>query len=57
MNKGIISGSNMSGLQELIYAGNQAAHGAKVEPEVASWAVDIGPRILSSLDSKIDTLR
>jgi hypothetical protein len=53
MSKGIISGSSMSGLQELIYAGNQAAHGARVEPEVASWAVDYGPEILASLDAKL----
>ncbi len=43
-----------SGLQELIMAGNQAAHGAKVEPSVADWAFDVGPRVLATLDEVIE---
>jgi hypothetical protein len=39
-----------SGLDDLIAAGNQAAHGASVEPNVAQWAVEVGPRVLAMLD-------
>jgi hypothetical protein len=38
------------GLSELIISGNQAAHGAKVEPQVAQWAISYGLQILASLD-------
>lgn len=51
----VLNDSSVSGLQELIIAGNEAAHGARVEPRVANWAFDYGPRILAALDSKIHT--
>jgi hypothetical protein len=38
------------GLDELVIAGNQAAHGARVEPKVAQWAISTGPEILAALD-------
>jgi hypothetical protein len=41
-----------SGIEDLIAAGNQAAHGASVEPDVADWAVRIGPRVLDLLDKR-----
>ena len=31
-------------------AGNNAAHGARVEASVAQWAIDYGPRVLAVLD-------
>jgi hypothetical protein len=43
----------VGGLQELVAAGNQAAHGARVQDGVAEWAVDVGPRILASLDEHL----
>ena len=42
-----------SGLQELIMAGNQAAHGAEVEPSVADSILEYGPRIINALDRSI----
>lgn len=41
------------GVQDLIRAGNQAAHGARVESSVAEWAVEVGPSVLASLDEYI----
>lgn len=38
------------GLEQLVMAGNQAAHGAKVEPQIADWAISTGPEVLSALD-------
>ncbi|MDE0030315.1 MAG: DUF4145 domain-containing protein [Deltaproteobacteria bacterium] len=43
-----------SGLHEIIMAGNQAAHGATVEPTLADWAFSNGSAILSSLDAKLE---
>lgn len=43
----------IGGLKELIYAGNAAAHGARVPEGVADWAIEEGPRILSALDKKL----
>jgi len=51
--KGVLQDASLSGLQELIRAGNEAAHGATVEPSVASWALDYGPQVLAILDAKV----
>lgn len=40
-----------SGLEDLVAAGNQAAHGASVDPRVADWAITTGPEILAALDA------
>lgn len=52
--KSILNHSTFSGLQEIVMAGNQAAHGAKVEPSIADWALTYGPDILLALDRKIN---
>lgn len=39
------------GLQQLVKAGNRAAHGAIVEPAVADWALINGPQIIATLDN------
>ena len=39
-----------SGLDDLVVAGNRAAHGARVEPQVAEWAISYGPDVLAALD-------
>lgn len=49
----VLNDASVSGLQELIMAGNQAAHGAWVEPQAAQWALDYGPRVLAALDAKL----
>ena len=46
----VIDPEALSGLDELIMAGNRAAHGARVEASVAQWAIDYGPRVLAVLD-------
>ena len=38
------------GLEQLVMAGNQAAHGAKVDPQIADWAISTGPEVLAALD-------
>ena len=55
--RGVLSQMGFSGLQDIVSAGNQAAHGAKVEPSVTDWAFDIGPNILSAMDRKIEEYR
>jgi len=43
----------LSGFQELVAFGNQAAHGAQVDPEGARWAMTQGPKVLAVLDEAI----
>ena len=50
---GVVDDVVFSGLQELIMAGNQAAHGAEVEPSVADSILEYGPRIINALDRSI----
>lgn len=52
--QGVLNDPSVSGLHELIAARNQAAHGARVEPEVALWAFEVGPDILAVLDAKLE---
>lgn len=51
---GILPGSVYEGLKEIVAAGNQAAHGARVEPEVSDWALAHGPDILAVLDDLLE---
>lgn len=46
---GHIADSAADGLKKIIAAGNQAAHGARVELDVADWAIKSAPRILAAL--------
>ena len=50
---GVLNKETSAGLNELILAGNNAAHGAIVDLQAASWAVNQGPKVLATLDSKI----
>ncbi len=50
---GILDDAALSGLRDLISAGNEAAHGARVEDSVARWAIDYGPVVLNALDRQI----
>lgn len=54
--RGILNDPSVSGLQELVMAGNQAAHGAEVDPRAAAWAIDYGPQILAVLDARLANL-
>jgi len=51
--RGVLNDPSVSGLQELVMAGNQAAHGADVDPRAAAWAIDYGPQVLAVLDAKL----
>ena len=51
--RGVLNDVAFSGIQELITAGNRAAHGASVEPGAIDWAYDYGPRILAALDQEL----
>jgi hypothetical protein len=51
--RGVLQEPSLSGVQELVSAGNQAAHGARVEPSVAAWAFDYGPQVLAALDARL----
>ena len=53
---GVLRDASLSGLQELVNAGNRAAHGAAVEPDVASWAREYGPQIIAALDARLREL-
>ncbi len=44
-------------LYQLIQAGNRAAHGARVDRDASSWAIDSGPGILAVLDRIIEEHR
>lgn len=51
---GVLDSPRVSGLQDLIIAGNRAAHGAEVDNQVAQWAMEMGPQILATLDELIE---
>ncbi len=48
--KEVLNAPSVSGLQELIWIGNQAAHGVKVDLSSQLWAQLSGPKILAILD-------
>lgn len=52
--KDVLSKPAFYGLQEIVSAGNRAAHGARVEPSLADWAFTNGSAILSVLDGKLE---
>lgn len=53
----VLSGSVYNGLRDIVTAGNQAAHGARVEPSVMDWAFSTGPAILIAIDRKIEEFK
>jgi len=48
-----ISPQEDSVLNDLIHLLNRAVHGAEVDSRAAQWAIDVGPRLLSTLDERI----
>lgn len=55
--KEILHPSSGAGLRELIFYGNEAAHGAAVGADVATSAVEYGPKVLAFLDAKLAELK
>jgi hypothetical protein len=45
----ILTESVFGSLEEIVNAGNRAAHGASVEPSVQEWALDSGAQIIAAL--------
>lgn len=52
-NEGVISPEQGSGLADMVGLLNSAVHGAKVDRQSANWALDVGPRLLATLDRRI----
>ena len=51
--KEVLNRPAFNGLQEIVMAGNRAAHGARVEPALADWSFTNGNAILSILDDEL----
>ncbi|MEW6242946.1 MAG: hypothetical protein AB1497_01485 [Bacillota bacterium] len=49
--RGVLSHTAAEGLQQLLVLCRRAARGAEVDAKVAGWAIETGPRILSTLDA------
>jgi hypothetical protein len=55
IDKNVIHPAAAEGLHELIRAGNEAAHGANVDERTANWALEYGPKILSTLETRLSS--
>lgn len=49
---GALSDEQRSVLSDLMGTLNMAVHGAEVSRQSAEWAIDVGPRLLASLDER-----
>ncbi|WP_417914231.1 hypothetical protein [Candidatus Electronema sp. JM] len=49
----VITSEERSILLDMVNMLNAAAHGAEVDSRAANWAIEIGPRLLASLDKRI----
>ena len=52
--KGILSIDENSSLRDMIITLNQAAHGVEYDQRNADWVIENGPKIMESLDNKIE---
>ena len=50
----VLTNEERSILADMVNLLNSAVHGAEVDPRAAAWAIDVGPRLLTSLDERID---
>jgi hypothetical protein len=50
----VLSQEERSILSDMVNLLNDAVHGAFVDARAADWAIDIGPRLLTSLDERIE---
>lgn len=50
---GVLAQEEQAVLSDLVGLLNSAVHGATVDTRAADWAMDIGPRLLASLDERI----
>lgn len=52
--KEILTSAEMSSLKDMINTLNQAAHGMEYDQRNANWVIENGPKILDSLDEKLE---
>lgn len=50
----VLTNEERSILADMVNMLNAAVHGASVDSQTADWAIDIGPRLLTSLDERIE---
>jgi hypothetical protein len=50
----VLTDEERSILSDMVNMLNAAVHGATVDRQSADWAIDIGPRLLTSLDERIE---
>lgn len=55
-NKGLISQKERSALADMMVTLNRAVHGEEVDSRATAWIIDIGPKVLHSLNKKIHDL-
>lgn len=49
----VLTNEERSILADMVNLLNSAVHGADVDPRAAAWAIDVGPRLLTSLDERV----
>jgi len=49
----VLTNEERSILADMVNLLNSAVHGADVDPRAATWAIDVGPRLLTSLDERV----
>lgn len=49
----VLSNEERSILADMVNMLNAAVHGAEVDSRAAAWAIDVGPRLLTSLDERV----
>lgn len=49
----VLTNEERSILADMVHMLNSAVHGADVDPRAAAWAIEIGPRLLTSLDERV----
>lgn len=49
----VLTNEERSILADMVHLLNSAVHGADVDSRAAAWAIDIGPRLLTSLDERV----
>ena len=53
----VLTNEERSILADMVNMLNSAVHGGYVDSRAASWAIDVGPRLLTSLDERINEAR
>ncbi len=51
--KDLLSNQEQAVLSDMMSLLNSAVHGAQIDGRTANWAMDVGPRLLASLDEKV----